>query len=111
MDGYQVESFLSLGQYSSSDEIIEVTFKSGQTVQVTSNPDKEDYDLWGKLIETLRHNTPALDPRRNFERFNPTNSYGWFDPSSVEFSILGKQQNNACRIAFCIGENHFHSCG
>lgn len=88
MDGYRIESFLDLGLDSSSDDIIEVTFKSGQTVQVLSNPDEEDYDLWGKLIETLRHNTPALDPRRNFERFNPTTSFGWFDPSSVEFLVF-----------------------
>ena len=88
MDGYRIESFLNLGQYSSSVENIEVTFKSGQTVQVISNPDEEDYGLWGKLIEALRHNTPALDPRRNFEQFNPTNSFGWFDPSSVEFLVF-----------------------
>ena len=87
MDGYRIESFLNLGQYSSSIENIEVTFKSGQTVQVISNPDEENEDLWGNLMEALRHNTPALDPRRIFERFNPTNSFGLFDPSSVEFLI------------------------
>ena len=87
MDGFRIESFLNLGQYSSSDEIIEVTFKSGQTVQEISNPDEESEDLWEKLMEAIRQNTPAPDPRRIFERFNPTNSFGWFDPSTVEFLI------------------------
>lgn len=87
MDGFRIESFLNMGQYSSYFENIEVTFKSGQTVQVISNPNEESEDLWVKLMEALRQNTPAPDPRRIFERFNPTNSFGWFDPSSVEFLI------------------------
>ena len=67
MDGFRIESFFSLGQPSSSIENIEVTFKSGQTVQVISNPNEESEDLWEKLMEASRQNTPA--PRRSAALF------------------------------------------
>ena len=86
MDGYRIESFFSLNG-PSSVENVKVTFKSGKTVHVISTDDEKDGELWNNLVDAVGQNTPAPDPRRNFERFNPTNSFGWFDPSSVEFLI------------------------
>jgi len=86
MDGYRIESFFSFGGQDSVENV-KVTFKSGKTVHVISTDDEKDGELWDNLVDAVGQNTPAPDPRRIFERFNPTNSFGWFDPSSVEFLI------------------------
>lgn len=88
LDGFRVESFTSLRQ-TSTEVIVEVVFKSGQTIQVLSVEDEKGDSLWSNLVYVSSWLKPPIPtPQARLTDFTKVDgSYGLFDSKTVEFLI------------------------
>jgi hypothetical protein len=92
LDGYRVESFTHIGE-TSVGEIVEVVFKSGQTIRVVSVEDDKGDSLWSGLVYVSQLKIPAPSPSTALTDFTKIDgSYGLFDRNAVEFLISWKMR-------------------
>jgi uncharacterized iron-regulated protein len=93
LDGYRIESFTSLGN-TSVGEIVEVVFKSGQTLRVISVDDNKGCSLWSDLVYASQLKNPLPTPSATLTDFTKIDgSYGFFDCNAVEFLISWKSNS------------------
>lgn len=94
LDGLKVESFSfhSIGKTEYID-ILEIVFKSGQTVQVINDDDKDGVDVQSRLAEVMRTDRtaiPAPKPNCLVQYECHDGREGLLDPYAVEFIISYK---------------------